>query len=157
MAEVDFDGKSGRVFEKPLVKDDVYVVVAKAVDDKILSFKAKDLKTGKEKDRRRILIRWALPDGKELTQFTSVDVKVGSPQNNISPTGSYTFLEKSNELENFKKMCAGKLTIDDTDVLTFFKTRFIGRQARIATKTVKSAAGQTYSVISQFLEVMPKA
>lgn len=156
MAEVDFDGTSSKGFKKALVKDDVYIVTCAGVDDKILSFKAKDLKTGKEKDRRRILIRWTLPGGEELTQFTSVDVKIGNPVNNISPTGSYAFLEKSGELDNFKKICAGKIAIEDNDVLNFFKTRFVGRQAKITTKTVKSAQGQMYSVISQFLEVMPK-
>jgi hypothetical protein len=156
MADVDFDGTASATFERTLVKNDVYVVTCKSVDDKVLTFKGVDKKSGKERDRRRILIHWGLPDGKDITQFTSVDVKKGEAAKNISPTGSYSFLELSGELENFKKMCAGKTTVEDAEVVNFFKAMFIGRQARITTRTSRSGLGQEYSSISQFLEVMPK-
>jgi len=156
MAEVDFDGKAGKTFERTLVKDDVYVVSASVVDDKVQSFIVKDKKTGQERTKKRMLIRWKLPDGKELVQFTSVDVKKGNVQNDISPTGSYSFLEKAGELENFRAMCAGKSVVEDFEVVNFFKSRFIGRQARVTTRTVRSAKGEMYSAIAQFLEIMPK-
>ena len=157
MADVDFDGTAGKAtFERTLVKNDMYTVVCKSVDDKVMTFSGPDKKTGKMRDRRRILIHWGLPDGQEITQFTSVDVKKGEAAKNISPTGSYSFLELSGELENFKKMCAGKTTVEDSEVVNFFKARYIGRQARITTRISRSGSGQEYSSISQFLEVMPK-
>jgi hypothetical protein len=157
MADVDFDGTANKTFNRTLVKNDVYIVTCIGVDDTIRSFKAIDKKSGKERDRRRILIRWELPDKQEIVQWTSIDVKKGNAANNMSPTGSYSFLELSGELDNFKKMCAGKQTVDDSEVLNFFKARFIGRKARITTKVSKSDNGQEYSSISQFLEVMGKA
>jgi hypothetical protein len=150
MAQIDFEGKSFMAAVRPLVKDEIYEATCVRVEDNLVTFMGQD---GNEKTR--ILLRWKLPSGEELTQFTSVDVKINVGK--YSATSSYSFLEKAKELETFKMMASGKSEIDDGEVLAFFKTCFIGRKAKILTKTATDKNGVKYSVIDRFVEVYAKA
>ena len=149
MAKIDFEGKPLQGYQKTQVKDDVYPVECIEILDRVVVTTSID---GKE--RKRIILKWKMEDEQLLTQFTSVDVKIGVGK--FSPTGSYTFLEKAGELENFKKYAGGKEEIPDDDVLNFFKQRFLNRKASVLTKTITSKEGEKYSVIDRFINVEAK-
>jgi hypothetical protein len=73
MSEIDFEGTgTGGSFTRVAVPDDAYEAVVIGVEDKPVVTK------GQFGERKRLILKWKLATGEEITEFLSPDVRKGS-------------------------------------------------------------------------------
>jgi hypothetical protein len=145
MAILDFEGTGGGTFERVLVPADAYEATVASIEPKVFET------SGQFGARSRIIMRWRLPDGKEVPEFLSTSVRKGSGA--FKSTSLYVLLEKANLLDTLKNYAGLKTEITDDEVIQWLQKNMVGKRALVMVETVNpQGGGQQYSVVKAIIK-----
>jgi hypothetical protein len=148
MALLDFEGTGvGSTFERVLVKPDAYEATIASIEPKVVET------SGQFGARSRIIMRWKLPEGKEVPEFLSTSVRKGS--GSFKSTSLYVLLEKSNLLDELKNYAGLKTEITDDEMIQWLQKKMVGKRALIMVETVNpQSGGQQYSIAKMVIKFL---